>query len=85
MQIGSFFLFCFKSVGDCLSFFFKELTNLRQARSKFLSLPGCAFTLLTGITQTLKIVNFLLFNSARADFWESTLFYACCLESASSL
>lgn len=56
---------------------------MRQTRSKFLRLPGCAFTLLAGITQWLKMVNFLLFNSARADFCESTLLYALCLGSAS--
>lgn len=73
MQIGSFF----HSVLEVQeSDFFKELINVRQTRSKFFRLPGCTFTLLTGITQTLKIVNFLLFNSARADFCESTLLYA---------
>lgn len=48
---------------------------MRQTRSKFLRLPGYAFTLLTGIAQMLKMVNFLLFNSAKADFCESTLLY----------
>lgn len=32
---------------------------MRQTRSKFLRLPGCAFTLLTGITQRLKTSCYL--------------------------
>lgn len=66
MQIGSFFHSVLKVQET--DFFLKELINMRQTRSKFLRLSDCAFTFLTGITQTLKMVNFLLFNSSRADF-----------------